>query len=255
MDQLTPNALSVSELSPDGADHKAAEVQSLIYQTMPLCEMSREQAIDFCKALYSPEERFSLGFYRYWRDIINLPEEEAWQYTLDELDEYLERLLSNLDDPNYHSIGFNRHGEYVPVGMYGFRALQDHSAGQKLYQSMQERGILENYPGKLAIAHSYSALNGYRNRVLLKYAFLLIALEAIQHNYKHIFFFMSDYRLESVYKRFGLEFPKELTFSDSQHLVGCYNITTEHLREIYETAQVFDHCVPFMPLPQAAINH
>ena len=49
-----------------------------------------------------------------------------------------------------------------------------------------------------------------------QYTFLQIALNALRGGYKHIFFFMSDFRLGTIYKRFGLEFP-DLSFHDSHH--------------------------------------
>lgn len=223
-------------LSPD--------VQSLLYQSMPLCKLPQEKAIAFCRKLYSPEERFALSFYRYHKDIINLPEKEAWQATLDELNEYVDRLIENLNDPRYHTIGYELPEGYLPVGLYGFRALNDHEAGRKLFDSMTVNGVIDRYHGNLAIAHSFSALNGYRNRALMKYAFLMIALEALEQGFQHIFFFMSDYRLGSVYKRVGMDFPPDLTFSDSKHLVGCYSITSEHLKDIKETADQYDHRLP-----------
>lgn len=224
-----------------------AEVQSLRYQTVPLSKLCKTTAAKFCKQLYSPEERFAQGFYRYHHQILNIPEEEAWQHTLNELQSYVSSLIQDLDDPHYHTIGFYQHGEYAPIGLYGFRSLEEHPIGHKLLQNMTETGLINEYPGKLGIAHSYSALNGYRNRVLMKFAFLMIALQALAQQYQYIFFFMSDHRLGPIYKRFGLEFPAELTFPDSKHLVGCYSITPEHLLDIQEVARQFGYEVPILP--------
>lgn len=223
------------------------ELQSLVYQSMPLSQLPTEDAIAFCKQLYAPEERFAQGFYRYHRDIIGLPEKEAWDATIEELNEYVDRLINNLDDPRNRTVGFDQHGYYTPVGLYGFRALSEHFTGQKLIQTLNDTGLIQHYPGNLAIAHSFSALSGYRNRAFMKYVFLLIALEALENDFQHIFFFMSDYRLGPIYKRYGLEFPPNLTFPDSKHLVGCYRLTPEHLEDIRSTLEQFGHCISTQP--------
>lgn len=236
-----PDPLELPTSKPESG---RAEIQSLVYQTKPLSQLPREQAVAFCKQLYSPDERFAQGFFRYHKEILNRTDEEAWQATQEELKKSIQRLIDNLDDPRVRTIGFRQHEEYSPIGLYAVRPLEDHYNGKKLIQSMAETGLLEHYPGKLAIAHSFSALNGYRNRALMKYAFLLIALQALREEFQHIFFFMSDYRLGPIYKRFGLEFPPDLTFPDSKHLVGCYSITPEHLTQIQATVEQLGHLVP-----------
>lgn len=218
---------------------QGADVQQLYYQSVSLHELPRDNAVKFCKQLFHPEERFSLSFYRYWREVLNMPEEEAWQATLDELKMYLDNLLANMDDPYFHTIGFNQHNEYIPIGLYGFRALEKHAIGPKLMQTLAKPELAGRYEGNLAIAHSFSALNGYRNRLLMKYAFLMIALEALQNDYQHIFFFMSDYKLGPIYQRFGMEFPEDLKLPDSQHLVGSYSITPDNIAIIQQVADQF----------------
>ena len=99
----------------------------------------------------------------------------------------------------------------------------------------------ERYKGGLAVAHTLSMLDGHRNRVLLRYAFYLIAKEALDTHKQHIFFFASDHRLERVYKRFGLDFPPNLKLPDSQHLVGSYTLSPEHITDVYETERAL-HC-------------
>jgi hypothetical protein len=226
--------------SPNGS----SEVQSLFYQRVPLSQLDPSAAVSLCEALFSPEERFAKGFYHYWREVLNMSEAEAQQETLNELKTYSDRLKDDLSDPHYQTIGFNQQGKYTPVGLYGFRALKDHSVGAKLYQSIEENGLLEKYQGKLAIAHTFSALSDYRNRAMMKYAFLRIAFDALEDDFNHIFFFMSDHRLGPIYSRFGLEFPPNLTFPDSKHLVGCYSITREHLDDIRAVAEQFGESVP-----------
>lgn len=222
---------------------KLADIQSICYETHPLSKLDKSLATDLCKLLFSPDERFAQGFYRYWSEILKKPHEQALQDTLQELETYLANTLNNLDDPHMHTVGFNDHGKYVPVGIYGFRDLSKHAIGPKIKSVIDNLKGDHPFSGRLAIAHTYSALNGYRNLALLKYSFVLIALEAIREDFQHIFFFMSDHRLGTVYKRFGLEFPSYLAFPDSKHLIGYYTPST-HMEAVLEAAQQFGLPIP-----------
>ncbi len=232
-------ANSVLETADTVLSREKGELQSLIYKTVPLCELPQDEALALCRKLYSPNERFAQGFYRYRLDTLHMPEAQAWQETLDELEKNIQRLTENLHDPKVETIGFNQQGQYVPVGLYAFRPLQEHPTGKKLIQNLEEKNLMHFYPGSLAIAHSFSALNGYRSRFLMKYAFALIALKALQGNVSTIFFFMSDHRLGPIYKRFGLEFPEHLEIPGSKHLVGCYTFTDEKIAQVYSVAEHF----------------
>jgi len=221
---------------------------------LPLSSLPEDQAIDLCGQLFSPQERFAQGFYRYWREVLNQPEELAWQSTLNDLEANIELLTSNLADPHMYTVGCEEQGVYVPAGIFGFRALHEHKNGEQLLHVIQENGLRQTYPGNLAIAHSFSALNGQRNLVLMKYAFLCIVLNAIEQGFQHIFFFMSDHRLGPIYKRAAarwgerrrvfLTFPEHLAFPDSKRLVGCYSLTPEHLSDICDVAQEFGVPMP-----------
>jgi hypothetical protein len=219
------------------------DLQNIVYQAVALSQLPKEQAVEFCQGLYSPEERFAKGFYRYWKDVLNMTDEEALAATHRELETYTQGMLDNLDDPYFQTIGFNQQGTYIPVSIYSLRPLESHATGSKLLQGLQESGHIKHYPGNLAIAHSFSTLSGYRTRFLMKYAFTLIAIEALAKNYNYIFFFMSDHRLGPIYQRYGLEFPPELKIPDSQHLVGYYSISPKRYAEIYEATQQFKHCL------------
>ena len=218
----------------DNAGMPAAELQGLLYKTVPLCKLPREEALILIKRLFSIEERFARSFYRYWHEVMKQPEEQAWESTRQEVQDYIDQLSNNLEDPYYHTIGCVEEGVYVPVGLYGFRDLEKHPIGPKLQQSLDSNPELtEKYQGNLAIAHAMSMLDGHRHIQMLRYAFLLIGLEALERDIKHIFFFMSDYRLERVYTRFGLDFPSNLKLPDTKHLVGCYTLNEKHIVDIH----------------------
>jgi hypothetical protein len=215
---------------------------------LPLGRLPESQAIELCQQLFSPQERFAQGFYRYWREVVHQPETLAWQSTLHELDGYIQRLTSNLADPHMYTVGYEQQAGYLPVGIFGFRPLLEHKNGEQLLQVIQATGLSQVYQGNLAMAHTFSALNGHRNLVLMKYAFFCMASNAVEQGVQHIFFFMSDHRLGPIYKRLGLAFPENLAFPDSRRLVGCYTLTPEHLRDVYDTAQQFGAPIPRSPL-------
>ena len=222
----------------------AAELQGLLYKTVPLCKLPREEALTLIKRLFSIEERFARSFYRYWREVLNQPEEQAWESTRQEVQEYIDQLSNNLEDPYYHTIGCVEDGVYTPVGLYGFRDLDKHPTGSKLRQSLDANPELdEKYQGNLAIAHAMSMLDGHRHIQMLRYAFLLIGLEALARGIKHIFFFMSDYRLERVYTRFGLDFPSNLKLPDTKHLVGCYTLNEKHITDIHNVEKLINQSI------------
>ena len=111
--------------------------------------------------------------------------------------------------------------------------------------TLRADGLGERYAGPLALTHSLSVVNGERNLGILRYGFLLVALEAVELGYDHIFFFMSEHRLKQIYQRFGLEFPEGLHFPDSKRLVGSYTIAARQRRQICEAIEdygfAFDH--------------
>jgi hypothetical protein len=215
-----------------------AELKGLKYKTVPFKDLPKKEAFELVDKLCHPEERFFKAFNRYWRDVLKQPEAQAYQSTVDEVQSYIDLLKeTHATDPYYHTIGFLIEDQYVPVGIYGFRPLMEHMHGQRYMDIMERHPELKaKYQGNLSIAHAFCMLDGHRNRLILKYAFVLIALEAVKKNIDHIFFFLSDIRLERVYKRFGLEFPGNLKFNDTQHALGSYTIAGRH-DLVYETAK------------------
>lgn len=222
------------------ADLEVPDLSLEQYHSVPFAQLEQSALTALCNQLFEPDERFCQGYYRYWRYILNQSKEEAWQNALTECDETLTHLLQNLQDPYMHTVGFVPQEEtYVPVGIFGFRELSLHPQGQKLYATLEQKRLLNEYEGPLAIAHTYSSLKKYRNLFMLKYAFLHVGLQALERGFKHIFFFMSDFRLGTIYTRFGLEFPEHLSFQDSCHLVGCYSLTDYNVEQILATAREF----------------
>lgn len=230
-------------------DKASAHRRTHAYEVVPLCELPKAQAREFATALFHPEERFAQGFYRYWKDILLMSEDEAQEATRNETEQYLTALLNNLDDPYMRTVGERVDGVYVPVGIYGFRPLEKHVLGPDLIESMDESGLAKDYPGTLYMAHMFSALTGHRNRLMMKMVFWLIALDALENNVDHLFFFISDYRLGPIYNRLGLDFPEKLKFKSTEHLVGSFSISGDNLQAIYETTEAFKSWMhPTFPL-------
>jgi hypothetical protein len=237
--------INTSKTSAMPEDKASAELQGVTYMTVPLSQLPKDEAVALIYRLFNREERFARSFYRYWAEVLNQPEEEAWKNTEEELQGYIDSLTTNLSDPYYHTIGSVENGHYEPVGLFGFRDLELHPTGAKLMQAIGHNPELATrYQGKLAIAHAMSMLDGHRHLQMLRYAFLLIGLEAMQRDIQHIFFFMSDHRLGRVYTRFGLDFPPSLRLPDTQHLVGSYSINDTTRAAILATEQELLHPVP-----------
>ncbi len=202
------------------------------FEKLPLSQIPPGQAIQLIKDLYSPEERFAKGFLKYRINVLKNPEELAWNNTLEELEHYIEYFSNRLDADGIYTIGYrDEFNNFVPVGMYCFKPLSDHPRGDELLKALSDENLDEHYSGQKAILHSFSLLNDFRNLESLKYVFILIALEALEKDFEHIFFFMSDYRLKSIYKRYGLEFP-EIAFEKSRHVIGCYTLNETNVEKI-----------------------
>lgn len=199
----------------------------------PLSELDIPSAHQIIDQLYSPEERFAQGFFKYRVDVLKNPEQLAWKNTLEELEHYKETLKANLDDPCVYTVGTETETTegktYTPVGIYCMRNLKDHERGNELEEALQSLGIADNFLGKKMIVHSFSLLKDFRNLSMLKFIFIAIGLKAIKQQTEHIFFFMSDYRLKSIYTRYGLVFPTDLKFRNSEHVIGCYSLTEANM--------------------------
>jgi hypothetical protein len=206
-----------------------ASSEGTVFAQKPLSDLSKEEAGQLIDALYSPDERFAEGFYKFRVDVLKHPEELAWNNTLEELEHYKAQLKANLADDGMMTLGeVGASGRYHPVGMVGFRPLAEHPRGQELLQVLQTLTPAQRYAGNKGMAHSFSLLKQFRSLEMLKYVFLTIALRALQANMAHVFFFFSDYRLKSVYQRYGLDFPDDLKFPSSQHVIGCYSLTEDN---------------------------
>ncbi len=148
-----------------------------------------------------------------------------------------------------HTVGVEAGGSFRPVGIYGFRPLEAHPQGGKLLATIRDSGLQSRYSGRLALSHSLSIFNGQRSLSMLKYGFLLIALEAVEGDFAHIFFFMSDRRLGRIYERFGLEFPEGLSFSDSKRLAGSYSLIEPQLSDVRGAVADFKMLFVYPRLP------
>ena len=73
------------------------------------------------------------------------------------------------------------------------------------------------------MAHAVALLDEYSRRGALERILLSIARKALDGGFSFVFFFSSDDRLKSLYRRFGMVFPPDLRFPDTAHLVGVYD--------------------------------
>lgn len=204
------------------------------FNEKPLAELDTESAHRIIDELYSPEERFAQGFFKYRVDVLKNPEQLAWQNTLEELEHYKKSLKANITDPCVYTVGTEVNtpkGErtYTPVGIYCMRNLAEHERGAELEDALNTLGLADDFAGHKMIVHSFSLLKDFRNLSMLKFIFIAIGLKAIKQQAEHIFFFMSDYRLKSIYTRYGLVFPADLKFRNSEHVIGCYSLTEANM--------------------------
>lgn len=242
MAHFSPTSPSANLLSQLSAGFKPGSFQSegMTFEEIRLCDLPESQAFPLIDNLYSPEERFAQGFYKYKVDILKHPEQLAWQNTLEELEHYKDTLKANhTSDDCVYTVGYRDtpDGDYVPVGIYCMRPLETHERGDELTQALTDLGLDDVYAGSKGIVHSFSLLKDFRNLHMLKYIFIAIGIKGLRANYNHLFFFMSDYRLKSIYKRYGLTFPADLKFRNSQHTIGCYSLTEENLSTILGAIQ------------------
>lgn len=205
----------------------------------PLSKLTKPQAYGLIDKLYSPEERFAQGFYKYKVDVLKHPEELAWANTLEELDHYKTELKSNLSDPCVFTVGTKSMNEndtpvYTPVGIYCMRPLAEHPRGPELQEALNKLTIHPPFDGQKSIVHSFSLLKEFRNLAMLKYIFIAIGIKALKQQVDHLFFFMSDYRLKSIYTRYGLIFPDNLKFKSSEHVIGCYSLVEANILKLMQ---------------------
>jgi hypothetical protein len=203
-----------------------ASSEGIVFAQKPLSELPKVDAVQLIDALYSPDERFAEGFYKFRVDVLKHPEDLAWHNTLEELEHYKAQLKTNVADDGMMTLGeITPEGRYHPVGMVGFRPLAEHPRGQELLTVIDTLKPEQRYAGNKGMVHSFSLLKDFRSLEMLKYVFLSIGLRALQAHMAHVFFFFSDYRLKTVYQRYGLDFPEDLRFPSSQHVIGCYSLT------------------------------
>jgi hypothetical protein len=192
------------------------------YRERPLCSLSRASATALVDRLHAPDQRFARAFYRYWHEQLGHSAEEAARRTAAELDQAAQGLLDDFGDPRVHTIGFEREARYEPFGIFAFRDLQEHARGAVLARQILYSRV--RYPGRIGIGHSVALLDAEATREALTWVLLSIAQKALAGAYSFVFFFSSDLRLAGLYRRFGMEFPADLRFPDSAHLVGVFDV-------------------------------
>ena len=92
-----------------------ASSEGTVFAQKPLGELPERDASALIDALYSPDERFAEGFYKFRVDVLQHPEELAWHNTLEELEHYKTQLKANLADDGMMTLG-EMMGSIVPLG-------------------------------------------------------------------------------------------------------------------------------------------
>jgi hypothetical protein len=209
--------------------------------------LRRDCAAALIEQLHAPDQRFARAFYRYWREVLGQSAAEAQRSTYAELDEAAQALLRNLDDPHVHTIGVETRRRYEPFGIFAFRDLEEHTRGRILARHLQRSHLDARYPGRLGIGHAVALLDEHATRRALQSVLLSIARKALAGRFSFVFFFSSDTRLARLYRRFGMEFPPDVCFPDSAHLVGVYEAAAprnlERVALAAEQLQV-EECAP-----------
>ena len=186
----------------------------------PLASLPREQAEQFIRALFAPDERCARAFHHYYRDMLRQNAPTAKLNTHIELARAVAKLLANLDDPHVHVLC--RDDE--PVGIFGYRALREHSFGVKIANVVMTGALATRCTGPLGIAHRVGVLEAHADMDLHKRIFAAVTRKATAAGHRQLFVFTSDHRLESLYTPFGMEVPAELAVPDSKHLVGMFDL-------------------------------
>lgn len=185
-----------------------------------LASLPTAQAESFIHALFQPDQRFGRAFHHYWRTVLKQNEPTATLNTRIELAQAADKLLANLSDPHYHVVC----KDDQPVGIFGYRELTAHPVGREIARVVERLPRAEASPGPYGFAHCVGILDAHASIDILKQMFGSIARKAIAAGHGQLFFFTSDHRLEKLYRRFGMEFSRELALDSSKHLVGMFDL-------------------------------
>ncbi len=219
------------------------------YAIRPLRTLTGTDRCALVERLYGPDQRFARAFHRYWREVIGQSEQEAETSTAAELAQYADAILKNPNDPCVHCVSLDRDGQYDPIGIFAFRPLEEHPQGQILERHLRLTGQRARYDGRLAIAHAVALLDEHATRMAFNRILLSIAHKSLSGTFSFVFFYTSDDRLIPLYRRYGMEFPPDLRFPHSAHIVGVYEpARPENLTRMRTVAQrcgveleLFDH--------------
>lgn len=218
----------------------------LTFEEKLFCDLPQQQAFDLVDTLYGPDERFAQVFYNYRIKLLGHSHEEATQSTQAELAHHIAAIKSTYKtDRHVFAVGYRPEAqetdalppEYRPVGLYCMRPVLEHERGQDLLDALSDLNMDTQYAGKKALVHSFCLLKDFRNLHMLKYIFINIGLKAVRDEYAHLFFFFSDHRLKGIYERYGLTFPADLKFRNSQHAIGCFSMTEANMARIHHAIE------------------
>jgi hypothetical protein len=201
------------------ASHAEGQPQ---YAIRPLRTLTGADRCALVERLYRSDQRFARAFYTYWHEVIGQPAQEAQTSTAAELAQYADAILKNPNDPHVHCVSLDRDGQHDPIGIFAFRPLEEHSQGQILESHLRFTGQRARYDGRLAIAHAVALLDEHATRMAFNHILLAIAHKSLSGGFSFVFFYTSDDRLVPLYRRYGMEFPPDLRFPHTAHVVGVY---------------------------------
>jgi len=219
----------------------------LTFEEKLFCDLPQPQAFALVDKLYGSDERFAQVFYNYRINHLGHSPEEAAISTQAELAHHIAAIKKAYQsDRHVYAVGYRPDtsddargpaSSYHPVGLYCMRPVLDHERGQDLLDALNDLNMDAHYDGKKALVHSFCLLKDFRNLHMLKYIFINIGLKAVRDDYAHLFFFFSDSRLKGIYERYGLTFPADLKFRNSQHFIGCFSMTEANLARIHHAIE------------------
>jgi len=187
----------------------------------PLAGLPTLEAERFIRSLFAPDQRFARAFHHYWKVVLKQNDATARLNMLIELAQAADKLVANLADPHMFTVG--HHDQ--PIGIFGYRELTAHPVGCRIADVIASGPLAARCGSRLGIAHCVGIIDAHASLDVLKTIFASIARRAQAAGHDQVLFFTSDHRLESLYRRFGMEFPQELALHESKHLVGMFDLT------------------------------
>lgn len=213
----------------------------------PLATLPVDHAERFVRAMFAPDQQLARACHDRFR-AAGHDHPTATLETRIELHTRATRLIANLADPALHTVGFQKvaaHWQdaggvaaYRPIGLFGYRALEDHLLGVELAERLARTGILV---GALGIAHDLGILDGHAGLDVRKTILLSIAHKAERAGHARLLVVV-DRSLREPCARFGIEFPDELQLATPGGEIGIFDLAANRARVDAIESQ---HATPF----------